>query len=97
MLTVYNLKMASKLIDILNHLLRYNDIEVYIAFNTKTSEPYFNAKQLCEMLEYVDYHDAIRGHVLKKDIYYLKDIVDNYKTYFYIKCLSTKLIKIEIY
>lgn len=72
--------MAQKLIDIYNHILKYNDKEVYIAFHTQTNEPYFNAKQLSEMLEYSDYHDAIKQHVDKKDIFYLKDIVTNYKS-----------------
>ena len=37
--------MAQKLIDLIGHLLKYNDKEVYIAFHSKTNEPYFNAKQ----------------------------------------------------
>lgn len=72
--------MAHTLIDIYNHILKYDDKEVYIAIHSKTNEPYFNAKQVCEMLNYEDYHQAIREHILKDDIFYLKDIVINYKT-----------------
>jgi len=72
--------MAHTLIDIYNHILKYDDKEVYIALHSKTNEPYFNAKQICEMLNYVNYHKAIREHVLKEDIFYLKDIVKNYKS-----------------
>jgi prophage antirepressor-like protein len=72
--------MTHTLIDIYNHILKYDDKEVYIAIHSKTSEPYFNAKQVCEMLNYEDYHQAIREHILKEDIFYLKDIVINYKT-----------------
>jgi prophage antirepressor-like protein len=72
--------MAQKLIDMYNHILKFNQREVYIAFHTKTNEAYFNAKQVCEMLEYSDYHDALKKHVNKNDILYLKDIIKNYKT-----------------
>ena len=37
-------------IDIKNKLVMYNDKTVYIAFHTKTQEPYFHAKQLCILL-----------------------------------------------
>jgi len=72
--------MAHTLIDIYNHILKYDNKEVYIAIHSKTNEPFFNAKQVCKMLNYEDYHQAIREHVLKSDIFYLKDIVKNYKT-----------------
>ncbi len=71
--------MAQKLIDIYNHILSYNNENVYVAFDDETMEPYFHAKQLCEMLEYVDYKQALQIHVPKKDIFYLKNIVKNYK------------------
>jgi prophage antirepressor-like protein len=71
--------MAQKLIDIYNHVLAYNNENVYIAFDDETMEPYFHAKQLCEMLEYVDYKQTLRINISKKDIFYLKDIVKNYK------------------
>lgn len=72
--------MASKLIDLYNHILRYNDKEVYIAFHSKTLEPYFHANQLCKMLNYENYQVAIDTNVLKSDMFYLKDIVKNYKS-----------------
>ena len=48
--------------------------------NSKTNEPYFNAKQVCNVLEYANYHESMKQHVDKKDIFYLKDIVVNYKS-----------------
>jgi hypothetical protein len=72
--------MANKLIDLYNHILQYNNNTVYIAFHSKTVEPYFHAKQLCLLLKYKDYHDAINKFINKKDILYLKDIVSNYKS-----------------
>ena len=72
--------MAQKLIDIYEHMLKYNDKIVYIAFHSKTIQPYFHAKQLCELLEYVNYHQALRDNIDNIDIFYLKDIVKNYKT-----------------
>ena len=72
--------MANKLIDLYNHILQYNNNTVYIAFHTKTQEPYFHAKQICLLLKYKDYHDAIGKFVNKKDIEYLKNIVSNYKS-----------------
>jgi prophage antirepressor-like protein len=71
--------MANKLIDLYNHLLKYNDKTVYIAFHTKTQEPYFHAKQLCELLDYNDIKQTIKINVEKNDIFYLHDIVKNYK------------------
>ena len=71
--------MATSLLDIYRKILKYNNHEVYIAFHYETKEPYFNAKQVCQMLEYLDCRDALRNNVLKENIYYLKDIVKNYK------------------
>jgi prophage antirepressor-like protein len=72
--------MAYKLIDIYKHLLKYNNKDVYIAFHTKTQEPYFHANQLCELLGYQNNQVAISTNINKKDIFYLKDIVSNYKS-----------------
>ena len=71
--------MTNKLINLYNHLLKYNDKTVYIAFHTKTQEPYFHAKQLCELLDYNDIKQTIKINVEKNDIFYLQDIVKNYK------------------
>jgi prophage antirepressor-like protein len=71
--------MAKKLIDIYNRILTYNDNSVYIAFSDKTLEPFFHAKQVCLLLNYKDYRDVIRTFVKNKDIFYLKNIVSNYK------------------
>jgi hypothetical protein len=38
--------MHHALIDIYNHILKYDNKEVYIAIHSKTNEPYFNAKQM---------------------------------------------------
>ena len=58
--------MSSKLIDIIHRILKYNHSSVYIAFGNKTKNPYFHLKQLCTMMEYKDYHDAIRNNIDKK-------------------------------
>jgi len=71
--------MADKLIDLHNRILKYNNDTVYIAFHTKTQEPYFHAKQLCILLGYSDFKKAIKKHINKQDIFYIKDIVKNYK------------------
>ena len=34
--------MANKLIDLYNHLLKYNEKTIYVAFHTKPQEPKFN-------------------------------------------------------
>ena len=46
----------------------------------KNNNYWFNAKHLCLLLKYKDYHDAISKFINKKDILYLKDIVSNYKS-----------------
>lgn len=71
--------MTKTLIDLYRHLLQYNDNIVYIAFHSVTSEPYFNANQVCTLLGYVDCRGAMKKHVNKKNIVYLKHIVKNYK------------------
>ncbi len=72
--------MANTLIQLYKNLLIYDGNDVYIAFADNTTEPFFHAKQLSQLLGYVDYRDAIRTHVVKKDIYYLQDIVSDYKS-----------------
>jgi superfamily II DNA or RNA helicase/prophage antirepressor-like protein len=62
-----------------NHILKYNDQNVYVAFHKNTTDPYFHANNVCKLLEYVDARDALRNHVDKKNIVYLKDIVTDYK------------------
>ncbi len=42
--------------------------------------PYFHANQLCELLGYQNNQVAISTNINKKDIFYLKDIVSNYKS-----------------
>lgn len=41
--------------------------------------PYFNAIDLCKLLEYSDTRKTIRRHVNKQDQCYLIDIVGNYR------------------
>ena len=48
------------MINIYNRLVKYNNREIYIAFHTKTQEPYFNAKQVCELLDYNNIKQAIK-------------------------------------
>jgi prophage antirepressor-like protein len=45
----------------------------------KTNEPYFNANQLCALLEYTKYRQAIKKNVKEEDTALLKDIVKDYK------------------
>jgi len=71
--------MAKTLIQLYKNIFTYDGDDVYMAFADNTTEPYFHAKQLAKLLGYVDYRDAIRTHVDKKDIYYLQDIVKDYK------------------
>ncbi|ARF07964.1 BRO-N domain protein [Catovirus CTV1] len=83
--------MAQKLIDLYRHMLQYDDKIVYIAFD-KNSDPYFNANQLCKMLEYVDCKDAIGKYVKKQDMYQLKDITRNYKSLYKNVQANTKFL-----
>lgn len=71
--------MAKNLIDLYNHILRYNGNDIYIAFKDETQELYFNAAQVCKILEYNNYHKALKNNVPKSDIFYLRDIVKHYK------------------
>jgi prophage antirepressor-like protein len=71
--------MASKILDVYKKYLKYNDDIVYIAFDTITSKPYFHAKQVCKLLKYSNTKFALKNNVNEDDIYYLKDIVKNYK------------------
>lgn len=72
--------MADTLIDIYNRVLKYNGKPVYIAFHSKTEEPYFNANQVCELLKYEKVKEALRNNVSPENISYLKNIVKNYKS-----------------
>ena len=44
--------MADTLIDIYNRILKYDGETVYIAFDTKSGDPYFHANQVCEIMKY---------------------------------------------
>jgi len=54
------------LIDIHNRLIKYNNEEIYIAFDDKTNEPWFQGTHICKMLKYIKPRNAIRDHVDKK-------------------------------
>lgn len=71
--------MVNKVLDIYSRILKYDNNDVRIAFDTNTSKPYFHAKQVCVMLKYNNYKKALRNNVNKNDIFHLKDIVKNYK------------------
>lgn len=60
-------------------MFEYDHKQVYIAFGQNIEYPFFHLKQLCKMFDYKDYRDAIRKHIKKEDIFYLKDIVVNYQ------------------
>lgn len=70
--------MANKLVDIYKRILKYNEHSVYIAFGND-GKPYFHINQLCEMMGYKDIKDAVKTHIPKEDIFYLKNIIVNYK------------------
>ncbi len=71
--------MKNTSINLFEHILKYEENIVHIAFDNKNSKPYFHANQLCQILEYNDCKQAIQINVKKNDIVYLKDIVKNYK------------------
>ena len=52
--------MTTKLIDLYNHLIKYNNDVVFIAFHSKTQDSYFHAKQICTLLKYNNYKKAIK-------------------------------------
>lgn len=70
--------MSDQLMNLFDHILKYNDKTIYIAFDSKL-EPYFHANQLCQILEYNNCKQAIRINVDKEDIFPLSKIVKNYK------------------
>lgn len=74
-----NKRMTENLIDIYRRILRYEGNTIYIAFHSKTLEPYFHGKQVCDMLGYVNSRDAIHKHVSEDNKAYIEDIVSNYK------------------
>ena len=67
------------LIDIHNRLIKYNNEEIYIAFDDKTNEPWFQGTHICKMLKYIKPRNAIREHVDKKDKTSIDKIVKKYK------------------
>lgn len=71
--------MASKILDIYGKVLKYNNSSVFIAFDSSTSEPYFHAKQVCELLKYQNIKKALKNNVKKNDVFHLKEIVKNFK------------------
>ena len=63
--------MANKLIDLYNHLLKYNEKTIYVAFHTKPQEPKFNEIHV-EIVIYKKQTNNIIFHLgvnLKKMIY----------------------------
>ena len=64
---------------------KYNDIakdsikSASLIVKDDQSRTYLYAREICESLDYVDYQQAIRIHVHKDDVFYLKDIVADYK------------------
>jgi prophage antirepressor-like protein len=71
--------MAGTIIDIYNRILKYDGNSIYIAFHSKTNEPYFHANQVCELLKYQNAIKALQKNVSKENIFYLKNIVKNHK------------------
>lgn len=66
------------LIDLHHRLLKYNDSEVYIAFD-KNDKPWFYAKQLAAFLGYKKIHQAISNNIPKEHIKQLQNIDENFK------------------
>ena len=71
--------MVDKFIDIHNKILHYSKIDVYIAFDDKTNEPWFQASRLCKLFKYTNPQKAIRDNVNKQNRKSLENIVKKYK------------------
>jgi prophage antirepressor-like protein len=71
--------MATALIDTIRKLLIFEGNEIYIAFKSGETDPYFYGKQVCDMLEYENSRLTIKKYVSDRNKFYLKDIVKNYK------------------
>ena len=71
--------MADKFLDLVNHILSYNNKSVFVVFSDERADPYFHANQLCELLEYADPKDALRKHVKDEHKFQLQDIVKEYR------------------
>jgi prophage antirepressor-like protein len=67
--------MVDKFIDIHNKILHYSKIYVYIAFDDKTNEPWFQASRLCKLFKYTNPQKAIRDNVNKQNRNSLENIV----------------------
>jgi prophage antirepressor-like protein len=72
--------MATTLIDTIRKLLVFEGTEIYIAFKSTETDPYFYGKQVCKILDYHNTRQAISHNVSESNKFYLKDIVTNYKT-----------------
>ena len=72
--------MASKTFNIYEKYLRYGETQIYIVFHSETSEPYYNASEVCKMMKYENYYKALKNNLQKTDIFRLKNIVKNYKS-----------------
>jgi prophage antirepressor-like protein len=71
--------MSFSFIDLFNHIISYNEKTVYIAFDSKTFQPYFNANDICNMLGYNNSTVALKTNVPKEYTMKLSDIDPNYK------------------
>jgi prophage antirepressor-like protein len=60
--------MSDSIIDIYNRILKYDGNHVYIAFHSKTNEPYFHAKQVCKLLKYEKPKEALQNNVSKENM-----------------------------
>lgn len=67
------------LIDLHNKLLKYNNEIIYIAFDDKSKDPWFQANHICKILKHSNSRMAIKINVDKKDKKSLDKIVKDYK------------------
>jgi len=73
--------MTTKFVDFNEHIIQYENNNVYLAMSTNTIEPFFHKEQLSRMLEYDDRDNEIK--ILdNSDVFKLEDIVINYKRIF---------------
>ena len=71
--------MAGTYVDLFNNIIDYNGKTIYIAFDDETEQPFFRGKDICVILDYVNFKQAIQINVPEKHKTTLSKIVKNYK------------------
>lgn len=68
--------MTQKLIDLLNNILKFNNMEIIVVFDEK-EKPWFSAVQVAKIIGYVKTKEAIRENVSEKHRSRLDELVDD--------------------